>query len=160
VPFGDRKSDYSVMPGDTVGYFQYAVVNSGTQWLAWWPQSLSSSNWAHPSLYGPMIFSPDVAVAEERQAPIRSLVFRVANPVRERALISYFVAARTDVSLQVYDAAGKLVRTLVSGTQEPGVRNLTWDRTDGSGRRVAQGTYFVRLAAGGSSTATKAVLLD
>jgi flagellar hook assembly protein FlgD len=64
------------------------------------------------------------------------------------------------VNLGVYDVTGRLVKMLVCGTFEPGVRTVTWDRTSDSGSRVAGGTYFCRLAAGGLSAVAKLVLVE
>ena len=80
--------------------------------------------------------------------------------VRDRVRINFTVARRGMVNLGVYDAAGSLVRTLVNGTLESGSQSATWDRTDSNGRRVANGTYFYRLAADGRTLSSKSVLLN
>ncbi len=64
------------------------------------------------------------------------------------------------MTLGVYDASGSLVRTLVNGTLEPGSQSATWDRTNSNGRRVANGSYFYRLTAGGRSVSGKAIVLQ
>jgi hypothetical protein len=158
VPFGDRKSDFSVLPGDTVGYFQYTAT-AGSNYWGWWPQSLTSTYWARPSYYGPMVFSPSVAVAEERPVAPGHALYRISNPVRGSATVRYYLARQADARVGIYDAAGSLVRLLARGVQQPGVRSLVWDRTDEAGRRVAEGTYFVRLTSGASSVTAKAVLV-
>jgi hypothetical protein len=38
---------------------------------------------------------------------------------------------------------------LDQGEFAPGRRSIVWDGTDGAGRRVAAGTYLLRLEAGG-----------
>jgi hypothetical protein len=160
IPFGSRKGDYTVDPGDTVKYFQYTAVGGGTQFIGWWPQSLVMSNWPNPAYYGVMWFDPEVGVEEGRVASVPYALYRVSNPVRNSASISYYVGRRSDVSLGVYDVTGKLVKTLESGTFEPGVRNLVWSRTSESGGRVASGTYFYRLTVDGKSVSAKAVVLE
>jgi hypothetical protein len=49
----------------------------------------------------------------------------------------------------VYDAAGRLVRTLVDGVVGPGTYRVSWDGRDETRRRVAPGVYFYELRAGG-----------
>lgn len=62
--------------------------------------------------------------------------------------------------LAVYDAAGRLVRTLTDGDALPGARLADWDGRDGNGAPAAAGTYFVRLTdPSGLSTTTRLVLL-
>ncbi len=58
-------------------------------------------------------------------------------------------AAGADVNLSIYDMGGRLVRTLVAETLEPGQHHRTWDGRDAQGRAVAAGTYFSRLSARG-----------
>jgi flagellar hook assembly protein FlgD len=80
--------------------------------------------------------------------------------VRDRAFIDYSVNRLADVRLSVYDAAGSLVRTLVSGRVAPGERTVAWDLMDDSGRRVANGAYFYRLAVDDMSVSEKAIVLQ
>ena len=64
-----------------------------------------------------------------------------------------------DVSVRVYDVAGRLVATLCDSPMKAGVHRLSWDgRTDG-GHRVASGVYFCRTDIGGERTSSKFVLL-
>jgi hypothetical protein len=158
VPLGTQKYELDVMPGDTVGYFQYVAVSGGTLYNGWWPQTLLNANWANPQYYGTMIFETEVGVQE---SPDASFALYRASPsiVRDETRIDYYVSRNSTVSLGVYDVAGKLVKTLASGSAAPGVRTATWNRTDNSGRRVANGTYFYRLAVDGKSVSSKAIVL-
>jgi len=49
------------------------------------------------------------------------------------------------VSLRVYDASGRLVRTLLSETRDEGRHEVVWDGTDDRGQRAASGSYLYRL---------------
>lgn len=160
VPFGSRKSDYTVSPGGTVRYFQYTATGGGNTFLGWWPQSLTMANWANPAFYGPMVFSPTVAVEQEPAAAQQFSLYRVTSPVKSQASVRYYVGRTAQVSLGVFDAAGKLVRQVEAGTMAPGVRTATWDRTNTAGQKVAGGTYFFRLTVDGKSVTAKSVVLD
>jgi hypothetical protein len=81
------------------------------------------------------------------------------NPGVRVMSIRYQVATASDISLCVYDAAGRLVRTVVSGTCEPGFYTQVWDVRDDQGRRVPAGVYFVRLKTDDYQHIEKAVLL-
>jgi len=81
------------------------------------------------------------------------------NPGVRVMSIRYQVATASDVSLCVYDAAGRLVRTVVSGKCEPGYYTRVWDVRDDQGRRVPAGVYFVRFQTGEYRQIEKAVLL-
>jgi len=159
VAFGTSKWQYTVQPGDTVGYFQYTQV--GGAFNAWWPQSLLMANWANPAYYGPMIFDPNVSVGEGRQPGRPYALYRATpSPVFNNARIGYYVGRQSNVNLGIYDAKGALVKTLASGRMQPGERTAVWNRTDSNGRRVANGTYFYRLTVDGEAVSGKAVVLN
>lgn len=72
--------------------------------------------------------------------------------------VSFALPYTANVSLKVYDITGKLVATLVDGSQTPGAHTVTWNRTDDAGRTVAQGIYLVRMDAENFSATRKLVL--
>ncbi len=83
------------------------------------------------------------------------------NPFSSSASITFAVpesAAGNHVSLSVYSASGRLVRTLVQRELGAGVHHAEWEGRDGDGRSVASGVYYLRLAAGGGEM-TRSVLL-
>jgi hypothetical protein len=68
------------------------------------------------------------------------------NPViNGLARISFSLAEPTRVSLKIYDASGRIVKTLVNGQVVRGIYNLTWDGRDDNHRSVADGIYFYTL---------------
>ncbi len=58
----------------------------------------------------------------------------------------------------IYDAAGRHVRTLVSGKLDPGLHSVTWDGRTSSGSRAASAVYFGKLRVGERSFQQKLVL--
>ena len=83
------------------------------------------------------------------------------NPSGGATRVVYRVPHNGDAhEVEVYDAAGRAVRRLFSGTRPVGDYELEWDGRDGSGTRVASGVYFVRIrAAGATQVARKLVLV-
>jgi V8-like Glu-specific endopeptidase len=69
------------------------------------------------------------------------------NPFTPPTSVRFTVPQRTEVSLAVYDVAGRLVRTLVDGEVEPGEHAVTWDGRHASGAEASSGVYFCRLSA-------------
>jgi hypothetical protein len=63
------------------------------------------------------------------------------------ARISYVVTGLQPVTVAMYDAQGRIVRTLAAGEHAPGTYALQWDGTDAHGVRVPAGAYFCRLGA-------------
>ena len=160
IPIGAYKWQYKISPGDRVGFFQYTAFDTTTKYVGWWPQTLTSSYWPNPRYYGTMVFDPIVPGVEGRVPKTPCALYR-ASPslVRDRANIRYYVGRETDVVLGVYDATGSLVKTLAKGKVAPGERTVIWDRTDNSGRRVANGAYFYRLVVDGDAVSGKAIVL-
>jgi hypothetical protein len=69
------------------------------------------------------------------------------NPFVDETTITYSVGTRTHARLAVYDASGRLVRTLVDDFIAPGAHSSRWTGTDVSGMPAASGVYFLRLVA-------------
>ena len=81
------------------------------------------------------------------------------NPFVRGTSISFSLPAATDVKLRIYDVQGRLVRTLVQGSQPAGRHVVAWDGADESGQSVASGMYFYRLAADDRQAQRKLLLL-
>jgi hypothetical protein len=81
------------------------------------------------------------------------------NPFRSSAQVSFSLAQPGEVKLGVYDAAGRLVRTLADGWYPAAPHTVTWDSRDGAGRTVASGIYFVRRRAGAKEQQQRLVFL-
>ena len=98
----------------------------------------------------------------EQIDPSATLVLwpNVPNPFGATTRIDYAVPsdAADAIVLAVYDASGRLVRTLHGGPQDPGIHNAFWDGTDRNGTAAASGVYFCQLCCGGRSE-TRRILL-
>jgi len=109
-------------------------------------------------------FSPGYVGIEDYEKlttlPVQTTMSMVSpNPFASDLRISYQLAARGQVRLSVYDAAGRLVSELVDGVSEPGYYTVTWPARDDQGRRVPAGVYFVKLATSDYQNVQKTVLL-
>jgi hypothetical protein len=71
-----------------------------------------------------------------------------ANPIVKLLYVIPRNAGSQAVNLKIYDVSGRLVRTLVNGTQQPGPYPVVWDGRDDAGRGVGSGNYFARLNVG------------
>ena len=81
------------------------------------------------------------------------------NPFNPTTTISFAIPNRTQVSLKIYDIAGREVRTLVNDVMEKDNYDVTWQGRDNNGHSVASGVYFYRLNAGKETATKKMVLL-
>jgi hypothetical protein len=83
------------------------------------------------------------------------------NPFTNTTMIDYWIptGGQPPVSLRVYDARGRIVRTLVERVDGPGTYSVAWDGADNGGTPVASGVYFYRLEWSDRAITTRAVLL-
>lgn len=76
------------------------------------------------------------------------------NPFNSSTNIRYELPEYGEVSLRIYNLVGELIATVVSGTQSPGSKQLTFN-----GSSIPSGVYFVRLQFGTMISTKKMVHL-
>jgi hypothetical protein len=81
------------------------------------------------------------------------------NPFNPATTIRYQVGTATPVHLAVYDARGRLVRTLAEGPAPAGMHDVDWRGDDARGTRVASGVYMVSLRVPGSPAQVQKIVL-
>jgi hypothetical protein len=107
---------------------------------------------------------PDVGIPQE---PVAALAFVTSlgqnfpNPMNPTAKITYTVGKPGTVCLRVFDASGRVIRTLINenktARREP--YEVIWDGTNDRGERVSSGVFFYQLEAVGYKSAKKIVIL-
>lgn len=88
----------------------------------------------------------------------------VPNPFNPNTTIRFEIpdlspGSDPNVRLDVFDVAGRRIRTLWQGPLAPGSHDLTWNGRDASGSTVGSGIYFARLNAGDLYTSLKMTLV-
>jgi len=82
------------------------------------------------------------------------------NPFNPRTRLAFTLATPEVVTLRVYDASGRLVRTLLDDAPYgTGTHDAVWRGRDDDGRTVAAGVYLYRLQAGPYSETKRMVLV-
>jgi hypothetical protein len=83
------------------------------------------------------------------------------NPFNPQVTLRFDLPRSTDlVVLEVFDEAGRRVRTLLTTSLPAGSHSLTWNGTDDAGRKVASGTYLARLRAGSEQATHRLMLVE
>ncbi|MCD5383835.1 T9SS type A sorting domain-containing protein [candidate division WOR-3 bacterium] len=101
----------------------------------------------------------DIAISERDIPFVYYLSQNHPNPFSAKTVIKFTVngsqftgknrqLSTVNCQLNIYDIAGRLVRTLVDERKRPGHYLVKWDGRDDSGRKVVSGVYFYRLTAG------------
>lgn len=150
---GDRQVTYRVYPLDTSLTYSQNHEDAFTyrfEFVTWNRLDLFSEAAAAPVL--------------SRAAPEETtLLPNYPNPFNPETWIPYQVAETGEVTVSIYSADGRLVRTLSLGHQQAGVyrsksRAAYWDGRNELGEPVASGVYFYTLKAG-AFTATRKMLI-
>lgn len=82
------------------------------------------------------------------------------NPVRGQGTLRFFLPSPATASLELFDLAGRRVRTLARDRAFGGGRQeLGWDGRDERGARVPGGVYFARLRVAGEAAIQRTVVL-
>ena len=87
-----------------------------------------------------------------------SLADNYPNPFNPSTTIEYSVAEPSFVNLAIFDASGRLVKTLVSESKVADNYSISWDGTNDGGVSVSAGMYLYKIDAG-SFVETKKMLL-
>jgi len=87
--------------------------------------------------------------------PLRPLV----NPTHRAADLRILLPAPGPVRMEVFDAAGRRVRTLSDGWIPAGPTDFHWDGRRKNGAAAHTGLYFARAVWTGGSAVTRFILL-
>ena len=83
------------------------------------------------------------------------------NPFSGTTNFAYRVAeGGSSVEVGVYNVAGRLVKTLASGSQPAGTYTVTWNGSDDSGVRMAPGVYFLKSKVGGEQIVNRLIYVS
>ncbi len=108
-----------------------------------------------------IVVPPTAAVSGAEPLVIRPVLHPAAPSLMASGGVTLrFATPRaTEAELAVFDAAGRLVRTLSRGTLAAGEHHLVWDGLDAAARPVASGTYYCRLAADGETRSRRVTVV-
>lgn len=106
--------------------------------------------------------STDVPTGDPDIPPVplsNSLDPAYPNPFNPSTLIPFQVAERSFVRIEIYDVAGRRIRSLAGRIFPPGKYQVTWRGRDSSGRNVSSGVYFCRMTTGPYQASQRMVLV-
>jgi len=160
----------------TINYNEAALtVPESTLRLLHWDKSLTPDGWVdittslstvqntimgQTTSLSPFVIGAGSVTAVGDTPSTFALHQNIPNPFNPTTTITYDVAAGgARVSIAVFDASGRLVRTLLDEHRPAGTQAVDWDGRDSSGRPVSSGVYFYRMTSGSFSESKRMVLL-
>jgi len=101
----------------------------------------------------------DPAALSASSSGTPALALSSANPGRG-AVLQYTLPADGHATLAIFDAQGRVVRTLIHQDAAGGTFRASWDGLDDAGRSLPRGIFFARLTAAGRTVETKKLVLE
>jgi len=83
----------------------------------------------------------------------------IPDPFNPHTTIHFDLPTATRVQLRIYDARGRVVRTLVDRDMPLGYHQVVWKGLDNQGRQVASGVYHYVIRAGDFTSRKSMVLV-
>jgi hypothetical protein len=89
--------------------------------------------------------------------PPFTLGMSVPNPMGAESKVEFTLASEQTVEVDIFDVAGRRVRTIETGRRVTGRHVAVWDGRSDDGRETPSGLYFLRLKAGQHMQTTRIV---
>lgn len=103
-------------------------------------------------------YSADAPEENHLAGPVNHLYAARPNPFHASATIRFSLAQRGRVTIEVFDVAGRLKRTVIDGPFDAGEHNLVWDGTDDSGHRAGAGIYWFQMRTENGYTSSRRLI--
>jgi hypothetical protein len=81
------------------------------------------------------------------------------NPFNPTTAIRFALPSNGRVEINIFDAAGRKVRTLLDGAGKAGYHTVVWDGRDDQDHSVGSGVYYYRVNFGDEEAGYKMILL-
>jgi len=104
--------------------------------------------------YSPWFYITGVEEPGDLTPALNELDQNYPNPFNPVTNFRFALKKDSRVTLKVYDATGRIVRTVIDGQMDAGIHSIPFD-----GKGLASGVYFYRIRAEGFERTKKMVLL-
>ena len=81
------------------------------------------------------------------------------NPFNPNTSMNFDLPKDGLVNITIYDMMGRIVKTLVNGSQTAGFKNIQWNATDNLGKAVPAGVYLYSIETKDFTKSKKMILL-
>jgi hypothetical protein len=99
---------------------------------------------------------------DDPQTPSMSteLTYNYPNPFTSGTTINYNIKGTSPTRIDIYNAKGQHVKTLVNEIKSDGVYNTIWNGTNSQGNRVPTGVYFYKMTTSHNAVSRKMLLMQ
>lgn len=174
-------------PSGSRGDIDFGAVWNNNEWTAEMSRSLQTGfdddvqfDVSQKYIFGSAIFENSRHGYEHRTSRMDTLVFEgvvsvedisenlptsykllqnYPNPFNPSTVIEYQITNPMNVSINIYNVKGELIRELLNEEKSIGNYSVIWNGKDNFGNLVASGTYFYQIQSGNFIQAKKMILL-
>jgi hypothetical protein len=94
------------------------------------------------------------------ELPIKFTLYQsYPNPFNPKTTINYDLLENSLVNITIYDMMGRVVNTLINGSQTAGYKSIQWNATNDEGKPASAGLYLYTIQAGKFRQTKKMLLL-
>ena len=170
VPGFPLRAGFSIKTAPTIGYFDgdndvdimfhnesdvvfvdYKYQGFGGQWINF----RGSSNRTASTYDQSSVDSDDELIVPL----VNNLEQNYPNPFNPNTSISFSIKNNTPVALNIYNAKGQKVKSLVNETMNAGHHSVHWNGKDNNNKSVASGVYFYKLETKDYTSTRKMMLI-
>ncbi|PKN80422.1 MAG: hypothetical protein CVU48_01945 [Candidatus Cloacimonetes bacterium HGW-Cloacimonetes-1] len=146
--------------GTQISYsFKDNEVDNNTNYY-YWLESVAldgSTEYAGPLLVSVIASGETPGVP---QIPVSTVLMSAyPNPFNPQTSLRYSLKEAGNVTIDVYNVKGQIIRSFTKNHATPGYFSVTWDGKDNSGSSVSSGVYFYRMISGKYSAIRKMMLM-
>lgn len=118
------------------------------------------SNYPYTNVYYYEVYSTGISGDIDNQNPVEfHLMQNFPNPFNPQTEIRFELQSAGDVSVEIFNMQGEVVKTYREGQLPAGSHRVTWNGTDEKSLRQPSGIYFYRLSVNGKADVRKMILL-
>ena len=100
------------------------------------------------------------AMDNDNMVPVvTELMGNYPNPFNPTTTIRFALSTDENVSVEVYNVKGQLVKTLVNDNMQAGYHSVVWSGKDNSNKQASSGIYFYKFRAGSVVDMKKMIML-
>ncbi len=140
----------NTIPRDSVSYW-YWTEPSNYGWRAWYPYDFMMRVYTD--------YTP--GITDNQKTPVDKFILYhpVPNPFTNKVRILFHLPEQKEIKLNVYDATGRMIKSLINGKMEKGRHLIIWNGEDNQNRGVSSGIYFIKADYANKIYTEKVILL-
>ncbi len=160
-------ASYYHLRGADIGEVSPAI-DAGSSSFAWLPEWFVPAEldlYGNPRIHNNIIdlgcyefpgYTPNI---DDDVEPVTDLnATNYPNPFNPKTTIQFNNPQAGEVTVDIYNLKGQLVKNLVNRDMEQGVHKIVWNGTNNANNISASGVYFYKIKSG-NATATKKIIL-